>query len=179
METRTFQEDGANWPDANERTGEALEVIGLTAAEKARVRRALRAKLAELDRSAGLDRLSSIVEEGDEMERLQLAAQRALTAASLDQETKLYRAIRLALQRLDDGGYGRCIRCDEILPARRLAAIPWALMCAECQTEAEEEEKASAKGLSRSNGSDGEEPRAQDAPAAAAIPRKRGTRATG
>lgn len=39
-----------------------------------------------------------------------------------------------ALVRLDDGSYGRCIRCGgEIAPAR-LEALPWAARCIECQT---------------------------------------------
>ena len=147
----------------------------MTAAEKARVRKTLRQKLAELQNGGGRERLSSIVDEGDEIERLQLAAQRALTAASLDQETKLYRAVRAALERLDSGGYGRCMSCDKELPARRLAAIPWATMCAACQTAAEEEEKGPAEVHRKSDGSDVEDAAVADGPVTASVPRRRAT----
>ena len=38
-----------------------------------------------------------------------------------------------ALARLDDGTYGRCIRCGEQIAPDRLEALPWAARCIECQ----------------------------------------------
>src|SRR5882757_11201204 len=34
-----------------------------------------------------------------------------------------------ALARLDDGSYGRCIRCGEPIAPDRLDALPWAARC--------------------------------------------------
>lgn len=38
-----------------------------------------------------------------------------------------------ALARLDDGTFGRCIRCGEPIAAGRLEALPWAPRCIDCQ----------------------------------------------
>lgn len=37
-----------------------------------------------------------------------------------------------ALERIDDGSYGRCARCGEPIPAGRLEALPWADLCVPC-----------------------------------------------
>jgi DnaK suppressor protein len=37
-----------------------------------------------------------------------------------------------ALARLEDGSYGRCTACGGIIPAGRLAALPWAQLCVPC-----------------------------------------------
>jgi RNA polymerase-binding protein DksA len=39
-----------------------------------------------------------------------------------------------AIARLDDGTYGRCIRCGREIPRERLEALPWAAHCITCQT---------------------------------------------
>ena len=40
--------------------------------------------------------------------------------------------IRGALQRIDAGGYGVCVRCHEPIPAARLEAVPSADLCLDC-----------------------------------------------
>jgi DnaK suppressor protein len=42
-----------------------------------------------------------------------------------------------ALQRIDDGSYGRCAECDEPIPARRLEASPSATLCIGCKARVE------------------------------------------
>ncbi len=37
-----------------------------------------------------------------------------------------------ALERIDDGSYGRCARCGEPIPAGRLEVLPWADLCVPC-----------------------------------------------
>ena len=47
-----------------------------------------------------------------------------------------YTQLRLvdeALDRLDSGDYGICLRCEEAIPAKRLRALPWAKYCVPCQ----------------------------------------------
>jgi len=41
--------------------------------------------------------------------------------------------IESALARIDDGGYGLCVDCEEPIDLRRLQAQPAALRCATCQ----------------------------------------------
>ena len=38
-----------------------------------------------------------------------------------------------ALVRMDDSGYGKCIRCGQAVPEKRLEAVPWARHCVPCQ----------------------------------------------
>jgi RNA polymerase-binding protein DksA len=39
-----------------------------------------------------------------------------------------------ALQRLDDGTFGTCLRCGQRIAAERLEALPWAAHCIACQS---------------------------------------------
>jgi DnaK suppressor protein len=42
-------------------------------------------------------------------------------------------AIEAALARLDDGTYGRCVRCGNAIAPERLEALPSAAHCIDCQ----------------------------------------------
>src|SRR5579884_3365201 len=44
-------------------------------------------------------------------------------------EQALLTEVQAALQRLEDGSYGRCIACGQPIPEARLEAIPWAARC--------------------------------------------------
>jgi DnaK suppressor protein len=43
------------------------------------------------------------------------------------------RLIDEALDRLASGDYGICLSCEEEIPNKRLAALPWAKYCVSCQ----------------------------------------------
>jgi len=45
--------------------------------------------------------------------------------------------IDAALARLEAGEYGFCADCDQEIDPRRLRALPYALLCAECATRRE------------------------------------------
>ncbi|MEO1065673.1 MAG: TraR/DksA family transcriptional regulator [Actinomycetota bacterium] len=45
-------------------------------------------------------------------------------------------AIRGALIRLDEGSWGRCVRCGEGVQGARLAAVPEAALCITCAEQA-------------------------------------------
>ena len=47
--------------------------------------------------------------------------------------------LNAALQRIDRGDYGICIRCGKEIAERRLEAEPTALTCIDCQSIAEQE----------------------------------------
>src|ERR1700676_3100072 len=40
-----------------------------------------------------------------------------------------------ALERLDEGKYGRCLACGEPIPQERLQAVPWAALCVPCSAK--------------------------------------------
>ncbi|MDR2515877.1 MAG: TraR/DksA family transcriptional regulator [Spirochaetaceae bacterium] len=50
------------------------------------------------------------------------------------QDLKRLKAIDSALTRIQQGKYGRCIKCGKPIPQDRLEAIPYALMCIECKS---------------------------------------------
>ncbi len=41
--------------------------------------------------------------------------------------------IEEALERIEDGSYGKCVNCGRDISTRRLRAIPFALQCIECK----------------------------------------------
>jgi DnaK suppressor protein len=43
------------------------------------------------------------------------------------------RLVEEALDRMVSGDYGVCLCCEEPIPAKRLAALPWARYCVACQ----------------------------------------------
>ena len=47
------------------------------------------------------------------------------------------REVEHALERLDQGTYGVCERCDKPIPAERLEVRPFSTLCVDCQSQAE------------------------------------------
>ena len=62
--------------------------------------------------------------------------------ALMQMKTETLKKIDLALQRLEEGSYGRCQECDAEIPAARLRALPFAALCRDCQQEAENDVRA-------------------------------------
>ncbi|HHU36251.1 MAG TPA: TraR/DksA family transcriptional regulator [Treponema sp.] len=52
-------------------------------------------------------------------------------------DMKRMRLIDSALTRIEQGKFGACMRCGKKIPKERLEAIPYALMCIECQSDEE------------------------------------------
>ena len=46
-------------------------------------------------------------------------------------------AARRALARMEEGDYCRCLDCGETISPKRLAAVPWAELCVDCQAQQE------------------------------------------
>jgi DnaK suppressor protein len=45
--------------------------------------------------------------------------------------------IQKAIEAIENGHYGICLRCEGVINEKRLEAIPWATMCIACQEETE------------------------------------------
>jgi RNA polymerase-binding transcription factor len=43
------------------------------------------------------------------------------------------RDVEAALERMDTGTYGVCVRCGNPISAERLEALPWAALCIDCK----------------------------------------------
>lgn len=50
-----------------------------------------------------------------------------------------------ALKRIEDGTYGRCVVCGQLIPEKRLEAMPWASLCVK------DEEKIEQRNLSNAD----------------------------
>ena len=57
--------------------------------------------------------------------------------ALVESEQGLLEKIDLALRRIRDGSYGRCLKCTESIPIDRLDAKPSASLCIKCQSNKE------------------------------------------
>ena len=56
-----------------------------------------------------------------------------LLVSMSDNDRQMLNLIDEALARMDDRGYGKCIRCEQAVPEKRLEAVPWARHCVKCQ----------------------------------------------
>jgi DnaK suppressor protein len=56
-----------------------------------------------------------------------------LLVSMSDNDRQLLKLIDEALERIDAGGYGKCVHCGSPLPEKRLDALPWARHCLPCQ----------------------------------------------
>ena len=53
----------------------------------------------------------------------------------MESEHGLLEQINDALERIDNGTYGRCASCDTGIPEERLEAVPYAMYCVRCAEE--------------------------------------------
>ena len=58
---------------------------------------------------------------------------RKMIEAIGSQDLKRLRAIDAAITRIQQGRYGLCVKCGKKIPLDRLKAIPYAVMCIDCQ----------------------------------------------
>ncbi|UCB56581.1 MAG: TraR/DksA C4-type zinc finger protein [Candidatus Omnitrophota bacterium] len=56
---------------------------------------------------------------------------------------KVIFAIDEALGRIKDKSYGRCSKCNKAITRKRLQAVPYAVLCIDCQRKEEAKPKAS------------------------------------
>ena len=71
------------------------------------------------------------------MDEIQYASERDLAMRNVDRESSLLRDVKAALRRIQDGSFGTCIECESAISPRRLAAVPWASRCIQCQEVAD------------------------------------------
>lgn len=57
--------------------------------------------------------------------------------ALMQMKSETLKKIDQAILRLENGSYGRCQECDQEIAAARLRALPFALLCRDCQEETE------------------------------------------
>lgn len=87
-------------------------------------------KIAVFRRDQGQEMLSS---PGDEMDVARSTADAEAHASLIERSEDRLRLIDQALARVDNGTYGTCGECGEDIPLERLKALPFALLCVDCQ----------------------------------------------
>ena len=98
-----------------------------------------------LFRNAGREARSAEVE--DPIDYVNSTVQRAASFQETSIAAQMLSQVRAALQRIEDGTYGRCIDCDRAIEMRRLEAVPWASYCLEDQEKHDREAAQEAASL--------------------------------
>jgi DnaK suppressor protein len=96
-----------------------------------RARAALTGDITQL-RAEALDLNGSTVGEGFDGDYDQ-----ELNLELLEHDGSTLREVDEALERLEEGNYGRCEACETWIPKTRLKAVPHARNCIECQRDLE------------------------------------------
>jgi len=79
-----------------------------------------------------------IEKSADQMDEIQYATERDLAIRNVDRESNLLRDVKDALRRIHEGSFGTCMECETAINPKRLAAVPWAACCIQCQEAAEQ-----------------------------------------
>ena len=84
----------------------------------------------------------------DPMDEIQCASERDLAIRNVDYESNTLRQVKAALRRVHDGSFGTCIVCEREINPKRLAAVPWASHCIQCQEAADQDLPGSTESFS-------------------------------
>ena len=88
---------------------------------------------------------AEVVEVRDPEERSVADYVQEVDFALMEMKSATLAKIDGALQRLGDGVYGVCAECGQEISEARLAAVPFASLCRDCQEEQEREEQERAR----------------------------------
>lgn len=98
----------------------------------------LRTKAEECEKALSGARVEMEVEPAREaIDDSAQTVQRQFAAERMELYSRTLRQVKAALGRVEKGSYGICLRCEEAIGQKRLAALPWAPFCVECQQGAE------------------------------------------
>jgi DnaK suppressor protein len=89
----------------------------------------------------------AIEKSADQMDEIQLATERDLAIRNVDRESGLLRDVQDALRRIQAGEFGTCTECESEISPKRLAAVPWAARCIQCQEAADREREEGTESL--------------------------------
>src|SRR5271165_3392209 len=80
----------------------------------------------------------AIEKSADQMDEIQSATERDMAIRNVDRESTLLRDVKDALRRIHEGNFGACMQCESAISLKRLAAVPWASRCIQCQEGADQ-----------------------------------------
>ena len=109
----------------------------MTKTEMNKFKKILENKQDELERIVRNRDAITIEKSADALDEVQHASERELAIRNLDRESNLLRNVRSALRRIDEETFGICMHCEEEISPKRIAAVPWAPFCIQCQEQAD------------------------------------------
>ncbi len=112
----------------------------MTSEEVGKFKKILLEKQDELEHFVRNRDAITIEKSADALDEVQHASERELAIRNLDRESNLLRNVRSALRRIEDGSFGTCLHCEEEISPKRLAAVPWAPYCIQCQEQADRQQ---------------------------------------
>ena len=115
----------------------------MTTTELRAFRRALENRQTELGNGNRNRETFAIETSPDELDRIQQAGDRDYAISNLERNFSRLREVRTALRSFDAGTFGICVDCGENINPKRLAAVPWASSCIDCQEAADRGQKTS------------------------------------
>jgi DnaK suppressor protein len=115
--------------------------------EMAGLRKVLERKEAELAHVLRKREGIAIEKSADQMDEIQYATERDMAIRNVDRDSTLLRDVREALHRIHEGGFGTCLDCESEISPKRLAAVPWAERCIQCQEAADRDRQEGTESL--------------------------------
>lgn len=89
------------------------------------------------DQNSDYKKLMENAEPGDEIDvASDVIDGRMLETLGVQAKNKLT-SINNALKRIEEGTYGKCLRCHKEIPQERLETLPEAVLCIKCKAEQE------------------------------------------
>jgi len=80
----------------------------------------------------------------DSIEETTMDMERSMAVDALNRNATLLGQVNEALDRIGAGNYGVCMACENAISLKRLAALPWAALCLDCQQIVESRPSAHA-----------------------------------
>jgi len=115
--------------------------------EMAGLRKVLELKEAELAHVLRKRDGIAIEKSADQMDEIQYATERDMAIRNVDRDSTLLRDVREALHRIHEGSFGACLDCESAISPKRLAAVPWAARCIQCQEAADRDRQEGTESL--------------------------------
>lgn len=91
------------------------------------LQRVLSSSTSPIKQRLNAERLSDSIDEAS------LAEDTAVAVRELDAVWCHHRLASAARQKLQNGTYGTCVNCNQLIPESRLSAVPWATRCVRCE----------------------------------------------
>ncbi|MFA5889440.1 MAG: TraR/DksA C4-type zinc finger protein [Actinomycetota bacterium] len=97
------------------------------------LREELRKQLTELGANPDEESLDGVDYDFGFADSAQSTAERGKVLALVERLREQLAEVGHALHRMDEGGYGTCIRCGQTIGAERLEALPYSTLCVSCK----------------------------------------------